>query len=127
MVGNGTEFEPVTLGNVGEGELERQFSECVNSVVEAFDELQEYEPTSHQIKCKVQMTVEFTKNLETGAVLVGVRASYTPPKRRLALRAAFIKDGVVLVEDAEQLGLLDDPESNVRPISSAGTAIEEGE
>jgi len=125
MAGSGTEFEPVNLGNVGEGELERQFAECIHQVIAAFEEPHEYEPSGRSIKAKVKLDVEFSLHLETGAVLVGVRANFVPPKRRAALRAAFIKDGVVLVEDVEQLQLLDAGDNNVTPISAAGVTVEE--
>ena len=114
-------FEPVNLANVADGELDRQFSECVTQAIEAFDEPFEYEPTGHNIKCKVAMVVEFSKSLETGAVLVGVRAAFTPPKRRAAMRAAFVRDGEILVEQAQQGSLLNPGESqgNVTNITKA--------
>lgn len=114
-------FEPVSLANVADGELDRQFAECVSQVIAAFDEPFEYEPTGHTIKCKVPMIVEFSKSLETGAVLVGVRASFTPPKRRAAMRAAFVRDGEILVEQAMQGSLLESVESqgNVTNITKA--------
>jgi len=111
-------FETVSLANVADGELDRQFTECVTQVIEAFDEPFEYEPAGHLIKCKVAMLVEFSKSLETGAVLVGVRAAFTPPKRRAAMRAAFVRDGQILVEQAMQ-GTLLDSQSNVTNITKA--------
>ena len=119
MADNGTEFEPVTLSNVAEGELERQFQECLIQVMAALEEAYEYEPTGHMIKAKIPMVVEFSKSLETGVMLIGVRASYTPPKRKAALRAAFLKDGAILVEQAEQIGFLErgEQQGNVLPIT----------
>jgi hypothetical protein len=118
MADNSDGFEAVSLANVADGELDRQFGECVTQVIEAFDEPFEYEPSGHQIKCKVAMVVEFSKSLETGAVLVGVRAAFTPPKRRAAMRAAFVRDGEILVEQAMQ-GTLLDSQSNVTNITKA--------
>lgn len=124
MEAPGTNFEPVSLGNVADGELERQFMECINKVVEAFNEPAEYEPSGNMLKCSVSLGVTFQKHLETGAVLVAVSAAFKPPKRRAAVRAAFISNGVVLVEDAEQLGLLEAP-SNVTPIEAAAQSGDE--
>ncbi len=118
MAEKGTDFEPVTLTNVAEGELERQFAECLNDVITAFEEQYEYEPSANTIRARVDMTVEFQKNLETGGVLVGVRAKYTAPKRRAAMRAAFIQNGTVLVESAEQMALPTEA-SNVTPITKS--------
>lgn len=115
--GLGTNFVEMNLGNVADGELETQFLEELEKVVEARANLPAYEPKGSTISCSIRCDVEFRFDLETGAVLVATSANFKPPKRKKVTRAAFMRDGRTLVEDAVQIGLLDEP-NNVRPISA---------
>ncbi len=113
----GIEFEGVTLTNVAEGELEREFQEVLPEVLGAFAEPEMYEHTSGVMICKVPLEITFTRQAETGVVIVGVRAAFKPPKRREIVRAAFMRDGVMLVEHAQQQEL--PLETNVTAIGAA--------
>lgn len=106
------EHEPIELGNICEGNLERQFAQCVDQVIEALNQPEEYEPTSHSIKCKIKMEVVFTLTLDSRSLLIDASAAFVPPKRLGAIRSGFIDSGVVLVEKAEQLKFPD----NVTPL-----------
>ncbi|MGB5812044.1 MAG: hypothetical protein WBG86_16025 [Polyangiales bacterium] len=119
MAGPGTEFQACDLGNVADGELERQFSECLHKVIDAFNEPSEYEASGHMLKAGISLNVTFSKHLETGAVLVAVNAGFKPPRRRAAVRAAFIQGDTMMVEDAVQLGLNVPTLTNVTPIDRA--------
>lgn len=112
----GIEFEGLTLGNVADGELEAQFQDMVAKVVETFEEPELYEHTGGAMKCAVVMEAVFSRHAETGVVHVGVRAGFKSAKRREALRAAWVREGGVLVEKAVQENLFKD--KNVTPIRS---------
>lgn len=112
----GIEIEGLTLGNVGDGELESQFQDMVAKVVETFEEPELYEHSGGAMKCSIVMEAVFTRHAETGVVHVGVRAGFKSAKRREALRAAWVREGGVLVEKAVQASMFD--AKNVTPIRS---------
>ena len=116
----GIEFEGVTLENIAEGELEREFQDVLPEVVAAFCEPEQFEHTNGIMTCKVPLELTFTRHAETGTVHVGVRAGFKPPKRREIVRAAFVRDGVILVEQAQQEEL--PMETNVTRLRAANGA-----
>lgn len=115
--GPGTDFVEMTLGNVADGELQTQFLEELQKVMDVKGMLHAYRAAGNTVSCKITMDAEFTFHLETGAILVSTTANFKPPKRKGVARAVFMRDGVTLVEDAIQQSLLDD--GNVRSIESA--------
>lgn len=114
---SGTEYIEINLGNVSDGELERQFCEEVAKVMDVKANLHEYAEKGSTVSCKVTMECEFVFHIETGAILVSTSANFKAPKRRGITRAVFMRDGQTLVENAVQQNLLDT--SNVTQIESA--------
>ena len=113
----GIEFEGLTLSNVAEGELEKEFQEVLPNVVAAFAEPELYEHTAGVMICKTPLELVYMRHAETGTVHVSVRAAFKPPKRREIVRAAWVREGAVLVEKAKQLEL--PTEMNVTKIRQA--------
>lgn len=113
----GMKIAGATLANLAEGKLEEQFQDTLAKVAEVHAESVRgdmYEITGNAIVCKVRMDVEFVLDIESRAVSVGVRAGFIPPKRKMSVRAAFVRDGVVLVEETRQEAL--PLKDNVAPI-----------
>ena len=112
MADNGTDFIEMTLANVVDGELEAQFQEELMKVLDVRAMLGAYKEAGGVVSCAINMSVGFSFHIESGAVIIDADANFKAPKRKPVARAAFVKNGQVLVENAVQTNLLD----NVTPI-----------
>lgn len=104
------EFEPLSLSNIGEGKLEKQFQEAVDQAYAVFAESTEgdrYETGANKsLRCSVDMQVTLELDLDTRTLTVGSRVSkFSPPKRKEIKRQGFMRSGAVLVESASQADL----------------------
>ena len=106
----------MTLGNVADGELAAQFEECLEQALGYFAEPERYvHDKDENLKVTIALDVTLIRNGLSRLFLVQATANTKPPKRKGELRGAFVKDGKVLVQPAEQPSLMPRPE-NVTPI-----------
>jgi hypothetical protein len=120
-MGEGIDFEALTLGNAGEGKLEQQFQEAIAQAYQVFAESADrsrYEiGVDASLKCTIGLEVSLVLDLESRTLTVGSRVSkFTPPKRKQISRSGYMRSGAVVVERLVQ-GELPLP-SPVRDINS---------
>ena len=94
----GMKVEGMTLGNVCDGDVETQFQDCLEKVVEFFHEPEKYEHVKDLLTVAIKIEVNLYRDSETGSISVYGAANAKPPKRQGKLRAAFVENGVVLVQ-----------------------------
>ncbi len=113
----GMNYVEMNLGNVADGELEAQFNEELQKIMDVRAHLEAYKLKGKIVACSIRLDVDFFFDLETGATVVETAANFRPPKRKTVARSAFMRDGITYVEDAVQMTLPD----NVRDIAQEGT------
>lgn len=103
-------FEEMTLLNAGQGALQERFQECLAEVIAIFDEAHVYEQSKGRIKATITATVEITYDMDSRTRIIEVGCELKKPRRRTVSEAAYVRDGVMLVQpEVEQQKLFPMP------------------
>jgi len=101
------QFEGMSLSNVGDGALERQFQDALAEIAgDIFSRPDQWEAKKKAVTATVKLEVEVSLDVETMQKFYACTSSLSRPKRKKVLGAAFIRDGVVLVEPDRQTNLV---------------------
>ena len=102
------QLDPLSLSNVCDGEMERQFQENIlPELAAAFEVANDgvipWELSGGRATCKVKVSLEFIHSFETGITAVKGGVDITLPKRKKTARPVMIRDGAVFTERSLQV------------------------
>jgi len=120
-----TDFAELTLSDLNDGELERQFQDALGELAAVLEDGDEYERNKDGIlTSSIELELVFTRKGDDAMLSLDTRARLKRPKRKRRGRSVFYKAGAFTMPRFKQTSLLEGLESKaetVRTIRPAST------